>query len=428
MSSLSRVPLVVVRQQGRWTSSSSWTTCRRSAAADSVAPRPRLIARRYKSAPAIEEPIGGASSASSSSSSSTTTHTGGVPIVKSLLAAVAGVTCVSLAATVVEQSTASSVPKFDRQGQRFDQSTFGGRFSRMLLACDPRLLLYNHEQVLQAKNMIDHHQNYPGMDRALWEARRLVEAALHPDTGDVIPRPFRMSGYVPYNGPICVAMVASPSTSALLFWSWVNQSQNALVNYYNRNASSPMTNQTLATSYAAAVGSALVVAFGLATAIQRRFEPRRAKELLKWVAFPSAMVASSLNCFIVRSPEMTTGVPLVDEQGRDVLPGQTSQVAASRGVYSTTASRSLLQAPVYFVPPLLLQLPPVQKYLQRHPTLTVPVTTFFLLVCFGIGLPASVAIFPQMAQIDAKDCEDTYQHLRNAKGEPYHVYYYNKGL
>jgi sideroflexin-5 len=308
----------------------------------------------------------------------------------------------------------------------------------MLLACDPRLLLYTQEQVLQAKRLLDKHhdpqqaaentKSAVNMERALWEARRLVEAAIHPDTHEFIPRPFRMSGYVPYNGPICVAMVASPTTSALLFWSWVNQSQNALVNYYNRNASSSMSNQTLAVSYGAAVGSALVVAFGLATAIQRRYSPQRAKELLKWVAFPSAMVASSLNCYIVRSPEIRTGVPLLNENGDNVLPGATSQEAASRGVYSTTASRSLLQAPVYFVPPLLMQAPPVQKYLAKNPAMTVPTTTFFLLVCFGIGLPASVAIFPQMAQIEAKDCEAPYQHLRNAKGEPYHVYYYNKGL
>lgn len=157
----------------------------------------------------------------------------------------------------------------------------------------------------RAKSMIDNYQDYSDVDpRVLWEARRVVDAAMHPDTGEILPRPFRMSGYVPYNGPICVAIVASQSTLPLLFWSWVNQSQNALVNYFNRNASSPMTNETLAKSYAIAVGSALAVAFGLATAIQKRFEPAKAKQLLRWVAFPSAVVASSLNCYIVRSPEI----------------------------------------------------------------------------------------------------------------------------
>lgn len=122
----------------------------------------------------------------------------------------------------------------------------------MILACDPRLLLVTEAQVRAAQDTLalhaaaaaeaaeasnnenkdDENDAPPDRRRTLWEARRLVDAAVHPDTGDIIPRPFRMSGYVPYNGPICVAMVASTSTMPLLFWSWVNQSQNALVNYY----------------------------------------------------------------------------------------------------------------------------------------------------------------------------------------------------
>ena len=130
------------------------------------------------------------------------------------------------------------------------------------------------------------------MDSTLWKAKRIYESAVHPDTGDFIPRPFRMSGYVPYNGPITVAMVASQSTVPLLFWSWVHQSQNALVNYYNRNASSPTMNEALMKSYAAAIGSALTVAIGLATFIQRRYSPAQTKNLLRLIAFPSAVVGA----------------------------------------------------------------------------------------------------------------------------------------
>lgn len=397
--------------------------------------------RRYKSAPAVEHSstTSSAQSAHAAATSSSSSSSSSTLVAQSLLAAVLGIGTVSLAAAAVENASASSVPKFDLKGQRFDESNFMGRFSRMLLACDPRLLLYSTEQVQHSKHLIENYQDYSQKqgngsafvsDRALWEARRIVEAALHPDTGDVIPRPFRMSGYVPYNGPICVAMVASQSTPALLFWSWINQSQNALVNYYNRNASSPMSNETLLTSYAAAVGSALLVAFGLATAIQRRFEPAKAKALLRWVAFPSAVVASSLNCYIVRSPEMATGIPLLDADGYDVLPGETSQIAATRGVHSTTLSRAILQAPVYFLPPVLLSaVPPIRHLLARHPGLTVPVTTYLLLVSFGIGLPATVAIFPQMAELPVDQVEEKFQHLRHGKtNEPYARYYYNKGL
>lgn len=403
------------------------------------------IARRCKSS-TIEKATNNATVNTTASTNATATATAkstessassSVPIGASLAAAFAGVTVVSIGAAGVEYATADTCLPYSTNGQRFDQNSFQGRFSRMLLACDPRLLLYTEDQVRQAKALVDTAHQYSQdrtMDRTLWEARRIVDAALHPDTGEVIPRPFRMSGYVPYNGPICVAMVASTTTPSLLFWSWVNQSQNALVNYYNRNAASPMSNETLLKSYSAAVGSALAVAFGLATFIQKRYSAVQAQKLMKFVAFPSAVVASSLNCYIVRSPEIETGIPLMDEDGQTVMvTGQDgtlvpaiSQEAATRGVNSTTLSRAMLQAPVYFLPPLLMGMGPLAK---APPTARVPLTTFLLLTSFGLGLPATVAIFPQITSIEAEQVEPVYQNLQNPKTQaPYTVYYYNKGL
>ena len=190
------------------------------------------LARRLKSSPVLEKETVSTVSTEGAAYSSVSSS---VPIGASLAAAFAGVTVVSAVAAGVEYATSDACLPYSTQGQRFSQETFQGRFSRMLLACDPRLLLYTEEQVRQAQALLENateYQNNRQMDRILWEARRIADSALHPDTGEVIPRPFRMSGYVPYNGPICVAMVASTSTLPILFWSWVNQSQNALVNYY----------------------------------------------------------------------------------------------------------------------------------------------------------------------------------------------------
>lgn len=379
--------------------------------------------------------------AAAESSSSTTSSS--VPLAQTALAAIAGIATVSIAAYAVESSTASSCPPFDPSDERFDQSTYIGRFSKMILACDPRLLTYSEEQTRRSQEMVaDFKQlltpaNIPDnmtaaqMNHALWEAQRIASASLHPDSGDSIPAPFRMCGYVPYNGPICVSMVASTSTPSILLWSWVNQSQNALVNYYNRNASSELDNATLLKSYTAAVSSALIVAFGLATFIQKRFTPDKAKQLMRWVAFPSAVVASSLNCYIVRSPEISSGIPLLNSDYENISnDGRTSQIAAKQGVYSTTASRALLQAPVYFLPPVLMgTIPFLKNIIKRNPAMSVPLTTYLVLVSFGLGLPATVAIFPQMAEIDIKDVEEEFQGLRDPKtGLPYQKLYYNKGL
>lgn len=190
-----------------------------------------------------------------------------------------------------------------------------------------------------------------------------------------------------------------------------------------------MSNQTIAVSYAAAVGSALTVGLGLATLIQKRYPAEQAKKMMRWVAFPSTVVASVLNCYIVRSPELDSGIQLMNERGENVAPGETSKVAAAQGVYSTVLSRSILPAPVFFGPPLLMSLGPIRRYLDKKPVMTIPVTTFMLLTSFGIGLPATVAIFPQIATIPAEAVEERFQHLVDPETkQPYKIFYYNKGL
>lgn len=60
---------------------------------------------------------------------------------------------------------------------------------------------------------------------------------------------------------------------AIVFWQWVNQSFNALVNYTNRNANSPLTVTQLGVSYVSATSSALVVAIGFKGFLQKHASP-----------------------------------------------------------------------------------------------------------------------------------------------------------
>jgi len=203
----------------------------------------------------------------------------------------------------------------------------------------------------------------------------------------------------------------------------------------NRNASAPMTNETLLRSYAVAVGSALAVALGLSTVVRKRWPPQRARALMKYVAFPSAVVASSLNCYVVRSPEIAAGIPVLDERGNPVGDSDgdgapTSSIAARKGVEQTTATRAILQAPVYFLPPLMMgSLPVLRNAVARNPAARVPLTTFLVLLSFGLGLPATIAIFPQFSSIEQADLEPRFRDLVDPETrKPYGILYYNKGL
>jgi hypothetical protein len=79
---------------------------------------------------------------------------------------------------------------------------------------------------------------------------------------------------------------------------------------------------------------------------------------------------------------------------------------------------------------MLGAIPLLRNAIVRNPMFRVPMTTYLLCIFFGIGLPASIAIFPQMCEIKVKEEEEKYHNLldNQNEGKPYDVLYYNKGL
>lgn len=63
------------------------------------------------------------------------------------------------------------------------------------------------------------------------------------------------------------------TTTAVVFWQWVNQSFNALVNYTNRNANSPVTTGQLGFAYASATAAAMVTAIGCKSFLKHKAGP-----------------------------------------------------------------------------------------------------------------------------------------------------------
>jgi sideroflexin-5 len=313
------------------------------------------------------------------------------------------------------------VAAFSLTGERYDQSTYLGRFMKMLNICDPSSLIYPTSDIKKAVENLEKYRKLGSdagfSDTELWRFRKLKESAVHPDTGEIIPLPFRMAGYVPFNGPVCVGLVVSQRTSSILFWQWLNQSQNALVNYFYRSGSGMVTDSILLASYTGAVASAMAIAYVLSKTVKTIIPASIAPTLLRFIALPTSCIASSVNCLVMRWPETSSGISVFSEDGTEV--GK-SKSAAFKAIKETVASRIFLQFPVYLIPAGFTLLPAIKRILQRNPRLGTPLTTAVMLVSFGIGLPASIAAFPQVGEIGESGLEPEF------KGRG--TLTYNKGL
>uniref|UniRef100_A0A8C8M1J8 Sideroflexin 5b n=1 Tax=Oncorhynchus tshawytscha TaxID=74940 RepID=A0A8C8M1J8_ONCTS len=145
-----------------------------------------------------------------------------------------------------------------------------------------------------------------------------LQAIIHPETGEKIFMPFRMSGYVPFGTPIVVGLLLPNQTVvSTIFWQWLNQSHNACVNYSNRNATKPTPTSTFLQVYFGAVTSAVSLAVGLNVLIQKanRLSPATRMIIQRLIPFPAVASANICNVGLMRHNELSEGIDVLDENG-----------------------------------------------------------------------------------------------------------------
>ena len=73
---------------------------------------------------------------------------------------------------------------------------------------------------LQIKSESEHQCGaVPGVsNEEMWHAQFMVDSAVHPDTNELVPKPFRMAGYVPCNIPILVGLLIPQGVAMTAFW------------------------------------------------------------------------------------------------------------------------------------------------------------------------------------------------------------------
>ncbi|XP_043568988.1 sideroflexin-2 isoform X2 [Chiloscyllium plagiosum] len=248
--------------------------------------------------------------------------------------------------------------KFNIDAPRWDQTTFVGRLKHFFNITDPRTVLVSNAALDKAKDLVDSFRAGsvpPGTtEEQLHYAKKLYDSAFHPDSGERMNLIGRMSFQVPGGMAITGFMLQFYRTvPAVVFWQWVNQSFNALVNYTNRNAASPITTKQIGVAYLTATSTALATAVGL------NLYTKKAPPLLaRWVPFVAVAAANCVNIPMMRQQEIISGIAVTDENDNQL--GK-SRNAAVKGITQVVISRVTMAAPGMIILPIMME------HVERYP-------------------------------------------------------------
>lgn len=287
-----------------------------------------------------------------------------------------------------------------------------------------RTLFVSASGLEQAKQLVSSYKKgeQRSMTPELWQAKKIVDSTLHPDTGQPVLLPFRMSSFVIVNLIVTAGMLTpNLSTAGTLAWQVTNQSLNVAINASNANKSSPLSTATLVKSYLLAVSASCSVALGLNAMVPRlKVTPNARMILGRLVPFAAVASAGALNVFLMRSEEIRRGIDVFpvqsegektarEKSGREVPSLGKSKKAATLAVGETAISRVLNATPIMVLPPLILVRLEKQEWLKRRPRMVLPVNLGLILTTSIFALPLALAAFPQRQAIDVDKLEDEFK-------------------
>jgi len=315
---------------------------------------------------------------------------------------------------------------------RYSQAVYTGRVRHFFSVIDPRTLLCSKQQINDAVDLLQRYKNgqREGVTQEqIWNARKIKDACVHPDTGEIIFAPVRFSAFVPTNIPLVIGMLSSSSPLSTIFWQWGNQSYNVAVNYANRNiGGEAMSSSAIAASYAGAVVASCSLALGLGHWVNKlNAQPSAGfgvRVLRGAVPFVSVASAGVVNVALMRRKEATDGIPVKDAEGNE---RGISIRAGKQAVTEVALTRVALPAPILLFPPALMAIWDRTFGKSRptwRPIVQVPVIT----ACLWLALPLAIGLFPQESAVPAAKLEPQFHNLTDSKGNKIDTFYFNKGL
>ncbi|XP_034537262.1 sideroflexin-4 [Notolabrus celidotus] len=257
-------------------------------------------------------------------------------------------------------------------------------------------------------------------------ALSLSLTSVHGDSGETLPLVFRPPALLPMAAPLVIAsLLPHSSVKPALFWQFLLQSYSAGFNHANGNSSSEQRKKTSlkqllllagTVSYATCAGALpqiFINRLGIRSAsVQTIFR--------SILPIPLSAALAFFNVFTIRSEESETGIRVFDRDGNPV---GLSKAAGQKAVKETALSRAALLGTTAAVPNILVLLLKRWRLFQRNPLLVAPLRHISVAFVFGLMIPVSFSLFPQLGTIKKEHVEEELK-AAAVDGQ----LYYNRGL
>ena len=332
---------------------------------------------------------------------------------------------------IAEQNVAKphSRQRLDLSAPRYDQTTFEGRAKHFFATTNPLNVLATDKQLDTALKIVKDYEKGEEdkslTDDEIWAAKELYDSAFHCQTGEKLFLPGRMSFQVPGNMVITGCMMTFyKTTPAVIFWQGANQGFNALVNYTNRNASVPVSNEQLGTAAVGATSAGVLTALSFNKLISSN-PALQAGIVGRLVPLVAVAAANCVNIPMMRQQEINEGITVSLEDGTEV---GNSGNAAKAAISQVIPSRIGMAVPGMFIPPAIMMYAEKTATYIKNPWLKAPTTVLLTGMCLTFSTPLCCALFPQKASIQLEHLEPELQATLKVKYPNQRVFYYNKGL
>ncbi|XP_022907765.1 sideroflexin-1-like [Onthophagus taurus] len=293
----------------------------------------------------------------------------------------------------------------DIRQPQFDETTYWGRVKEYFFLNNPLFAFASHNFLECCKEIVDLYLikklEPPCPTKVeLWNAKFLVDACYHPDTGELVEYPARRATRIIFNSLLVGGMLAYyKNMIAIGALQTVNQGFNAFVISCNRTRKQEISDESLYKACGAATIVAVAAAIGLGTVCKKMYD----KLYWRSVPFVAVALADCVRVPLLRSCDLNGGVPLVDTRG---IPMGWSTSAARKAVGDDILCRIMMAAPPLLLTPLLCNHLERTGTFCRYPWLNFPAHLLMVAFCITFLTPLMKGLFENRGVMWVADVED----------------------